>query len=491
MKESIEFKKLYSWLCSWRQKDGYGGFLHHAIHGTVNWEHARLVPSYTYEPLINGFLNLYANTDNPVWLRRAEQAADDLIAILDNTHQFRYSGFEFAPKSGSIVHTVNPLFAFMKLYAITHNKKYIEICKKVLESIACIYWRGNNFAGPFNMTLTVSAAMAEYGALTGDWRLHEIYGKHSFQLIKDHQCQEGPAAGLYYRNSNDHSIVFPWYNSVKANAMIRYGTAVKDPAWINEGKKLLQNIRNLFYADFSLPHSFQDGDLLSVPTLVAPAAFCLTLMQKYHILSEKEIASALESFLNMQTEIGFFPANKGYDWRSRISVTAWNAFVFEWLSENYILDNDSVLPLPEYTFQEGKISGRETETLFELFYQGQLFCSIEKKNGQITKHPLASHDFSVSPEYLSKAPHFVRLSRQRHFAVSYIDDAGNGIWLEDHNGPLYVWSPYSLFDVQSDYQLTYRGQQRYDKFARLLYSVIHPVMYVPGACSLFARLLNR
>lgn len=490
MRELNEFKKLYSWLCSWRQPNGYGGFLHHAIHGTVNWGYAQLVPSYTYEPLINGFLNLYANTSNHIWLDRAEQAANDLFAILDPAYQFKFSGFEFAPKSGSLVHTVNPLFALMKLYKITDNKKYIDICRKVLESIVCIYWRGDHFSGPFNMTLTASAAMAEYGMLTGDWRLHKLYGERTFQLIGDHQCKDGIAAGLYYRNINDHSIVFPWYNSVKANAMIRYGKALEDTFWIDEGKKLLKHVKNFFLHDYSLIHSIQNGEILSVPTLIAPAAFSLSLMQQNQLLTQEEISKALNTLCSRQTIIGFFPSNSGYDWRSRISVTAWNAFVFELLSQNYILSDDKLSPLGEYYFQDGMVSGYENESLFELSLQNQPFFRINKKSGQITRLPLNFGDFSISPKCMEKMPHIVKCNMQRHFAVSYIDSNGKGIWLENHDGTLYAWSPYSIFEITSNYDLQYKGPQRYDKFSKPIYSVLRPVIYIPSMCNFITKLLN-
>ena len=484
------FKKLYNWLCSWRQPNGYGGYLHHAIHGTVNWEYAQLVPSYTYEPLINGFLNLYANTSNPAWLSKAEQAANDLFAILDPTYQFKFSGFEFAPKSGSIVHTINPLFAFMRIYQITKNHKYIDICRKVLESVVCTYWRGDHFSGPFNMTLTASAAMAEYGMLTGDWRLHNLYGKHTFQLVKQHKCQKGIASGLYYRNINDHSIVFPWYNSVKANAMIRYGRALEDVSWIDEGIRLLRTVHNFFLNDYSLVHSIQNEEILSCPLLIAPAAYCLSLMQQNQLLTEEEIVKAITALCSKQTDIGFFPSNSGYDWRSKVGVTAWNAFVFELLSQNYILYDDSFTAVGEYYFSEGMVSGYENDNLFELSLQNQPFCRIDKKSGQITKFPLNSWDFSIPSKYVSKAPHMVKYNMQRHSTVSYIDNNGNGVWLEKYAGNINVWSPYSIFNITDNNSLQYKGAQRYDKFSKIIYSILHPILYVPSACNIITKLLN-
>ena len=490
MQELNEFKKLYCWICSWKQPTGYGGYLHHAIHGTVNWVHSQLVPSYTYEPLMNGFLNLYVNTSNPVWLIKAEQAANDLFAILDPTYQFKYSGFEFAPKSGSIVHTTNPLFAFMKLYQITHKQKYIDICRKVLESIVCTYWRGDHFSGPFNMTLTVSAAMAEYGALTRDWRLHNLYGKRTFQLIKQHQCIDGIASGLYYRNINDHSIIFPWYNSVKANAMIRYGKALGDIYWIEEGTNLLKTVKNFFLPDYSLIHSIQNGETLSAPFLIAPAAFCLSLMQQNQLLTCEELTKAVAALCTKQTSIGFFPSNSGYDWRSRIGVTAWNAFVFEFFSQNYILNDDNISPVGEYHFNENAISGYEDETFFELSLLGQPFFHINKKNGQIVRLPLGTWNFSVPPEYMAKAPHLVKYNMQRHFAVSYIDPNGKGIWLENYGGNTSVWSPYGIFHIDASNHMQYKGSQRYDKFSKIIYSVLHPIVYVPATCNFITKLLN-
>ena len=257
MKNNDMFKRLYRYIESWHQPNGYGGYLHHAIHCTVNWSHAQLVPSYTYEPLMNGFITLYNKTDDIEWLKKAEDAAEHLIQIIDCAGQFSYSGFEFAPKGGSIVHTVNPLFAFMKLYELTGDKKYIDVVKSVLKSVVTVFWRGHNFAGPFNMTIIVAACISEYCKVTGDWTLHENYGEPAMSLIKDHQvgAEGGQACGLYYRNEDNHSIIFPWYNTVKATAMLRYGEALEDEEWIQKGRDLLIKLKSLVVDDCMLPHS--------------------------------------------------------------------------------------------------------------------------------------------------------------------------------------------------------------------------------------------
>lgn len=478
-----EYEKLYSWISSWKQKDGYGGFLHHAIHGTVNWEHAKLVPSYTYEPLINSFINIYEKTGNSEWLDKAIEAAEDLIGIIDRVGQFKYSGFEFAPKGGSIVHTINPLFALMKLYKITKIKKYIKVVKHVLESVVSVFWRGNNYAGPFNMTLMTSAAIAEYCKISGNWKLNELYGCKSFEIIKNHRVgkEGGAVEGLYYRNSNDHSIIFPWYNSVKASAMIRYGNATENSYWIEEGIHLLKIIKTLFSTDYLLPHSYQPDKngvfhRVESPVLVAPVAYTISLMQQNDVMSEQEVKYAIKCIMKRQTSIGFIPANIGYDWRSKVGVTAWNCFVMELLSQNYLLSNIEPISLLDYEASYEKVKIKEDATELKFFYCEDLFVKIIKKTGQIIHYKISDPMFILPYEFVGKAVHVVRINRQRHYAVSYIDMEGRGIWLENYSGMNYTWSPYYLFKYKNN-QLMLAGRQKYNKFSLLLYIIIRPILY--------------
>lgn len=486
-----EFENLYNWIESWHQKDGYGGFLHHAIHGTVNWEHARLVPSYTYQPLINGFINLYKKKNDSIWLNKAERAADELINILDDVNQFKYSGFEFAPKSGSIVHTINPLFAFYELYRLTGNGKYIDISKKVIESIICIYWRGDHFSGPFNMTLMVSAAIAEYCSITHDWSLHSLYGKSTFDFIHNHQvgAEGGNASGLYYRNIDDHSIIFPWYNTVKADAMIRYGRATGEMKWVDEGISLLKLLKQLIVGMCMLPHSFQKNDsgkfeCISTPMLIAPTAYLFTQLQKNGLLSDIEIENSVKRLLSFQNEIGYFTSNTGYDWRSCIGVTAWNCFVFEFLSLNYYI-NCNPKPIKECTVRNGEMVIYENELILDIWYKDEKIACINKKTGEIRKGNLPSGDFYISPSDINKGLHLTKMWKQQNRTVSYIDELGCGVWLENNDGTLNAWSPYYKTALKQKKYTA--GKHKYDKYAFILYHTLKPLLYNKNIVSFITK----
>lgn len=493
-----KLKLLYSWIESWHQVDGYGGFLHHAIHGTVNWYHAKLVPSYTYEPLMNGFINLYESTGNKCWLIKAEKCADELIAILDAANQFKYSGFEFAPKGGSVVHTVNPLFALLKLYEITNKRAYLDVVRKVLESVVCIYWNGHNLSGPFNMTLIVAAAFAEYGRISGNWKLHELYGKECFELVKRHKVGEegGLAKGLYYRNEGDHSIIFPWYNTVKAIAMLRYGKATNDLYWINEGKTLLKTLSNMLSDDYTYLHSFQrkGNEYVKVDDvmLVAPTSLAITWMIRENILSKDKATNAINAIMKRQQCNGFVLSNVGYDWRSLVGVTAWNCFVFEMLTTTYSLHDEITVPLPVYHNSYGYVLIDETEDVLTIAYLGKPIVSINKKDGSIAHYELSGKvDFEIDRSLMCTRPHIVRYNAQRHYAVSYIDNFGRGIWLESNVGSLKAWSPFNYLDVDGSSKLQNRGKQKYDKWASLLYHVLCPIVYKKAMLNVVMNILHR
>lgn len=478
-----KLKLLYSWLESWHQPNGYGGFLHHAIHGTVNWCHVQLVPSYTYEPLMNGFINLYNSTGNRKWLAKAEDCAQDLINILDDAHQFKYSGFEFAPKGGSIVHTINPLFSFLKLYEITLNTKYLSVVKEVLESVICIYWKGHNLAGPFNMTLIAASAFAEYGRVSGDWRLCNKYGKPCFEIVRNHKVgpEGGKAEGLYYRSENDHSIIFPWYNTVKAIAMLRYGRAINDDYWINEGKNLLKKLKTIIRSDYSYPHSFQviGGKFveLSDICLVAPVALAFTWMSQEKIMSEKETLDAINNIMSKQTNIGFIPANNGYGWRSGLGVTAWNCFVFELLTTKYHLKDNLCMPLSDYAFSYDTIDIRENNDSLIIEKDGSVIVEIEKRKGLISLKGIDKVNFRIPNFEKDFNPHIVKKMHQRHIAIAYVDYKGDGCWMDECEGTLDIWSPTHYLKLLDDFKVLSNGKQRYSVLAPMLYKLLKPIVY--------------
>jgi|GEM_PF-2807522 len=483
-----KYSDLWSWIYSWRQADGYGGFLHHAIHGTVNWSHARLVPSYTYQPLMSGFMNLYEKTQNQKWLDYALQTANDLINILDKANQFKYSGFEFAPAGGSIVHTINPLFAFFRLYRITGNKKLLQVSKAVLESVVCIYWRGSNLAGPFNMTLMATAAMAEYGELTGDWRLYNNYGKPCFELAKEHRVgsDEKDLEGLYYRLEKDHSIIFPWYNCVKADAMMRVAKATNNSYWKEEGISILNKVKSLMTQDYRLPHSYlyekRKHTLTTEPILIAPAAYSLMLMQKHHLLTESEVQNSIDSLISNQVSIGYIRPNDGYDWRSYTGIMAWNAFVFEYFSQNYTINPEPSKYINHYDVTIGDVTVNESCDFFKLSYKKNPFIRIEKRTGTIKQLKVTepNSSFKISPKLLKYNPHLIKINRQRHLGVSYIDQSGNGIWLSNcKKGNLGIWSPSHKLIIEGENENSIRviGKRNYEKYAPIIYRLGKHFLY--------------
>ena len=174
------------------------------------------------------------------------------------------------------------------------------------------------------------------------------------------------------------------------------------------------------------------------------------------------------------------------------SDLAWNCFVFEMLTTKYQLCDDSLVQIPEYMHDIGDVLICENLKSFSLSFRGEKIYEVDKKTGSIIRNTISGiPDFSLKKDCLQYLPYVVRINAQRHYAVSFIDDNGNGVWLETNEGDLAVWSPYSNLTISHDYSIYNKGVQKYDKFGSILYCILKPFVYNKICVNLAMKILHR
>jgi len=480
------FSKLWSWIDSWSYNGAYGGFLVHAIHGTINFGYAGPVPSYTYTPLINGFINLYNNTGDKKWLNRANQACEYLFSTLDETYHFANSRFEYAPGKGSDIHTVNPLFSLWNLYKINNDEQIIITSKKILDSTISLFWRGNTFAGPYNMVLTICSALLEYGYITGDYSLFKNYGAPAIEESLQNIIPKNKTkvSETMYRNRNTKDIVYPWYSSVKADCFFNFYQITKNELYLHHARKLIQFTLSSFVPDKGLIHSFilKNGNwhAQNDTHALAPYFFCLNTAVKIGVIKKKEVVRwGLLTLLNNQREIGYFDNSVGYGIRSFIGTTAWNAFAFEFLS-NYIKEPPTDVSIPETSVEDNEWGIAENQFRLNLYVAGKTILSVDKRSHRIERYSLPSNYITGRIECSSTCDdviHIVGIEGRKHKYFGFVDSKNQyffprknikkNIWIARYRAKIYQYTDKKIL-------VRIKGKKNYEKFAPIVYRIMKP-----------------
>src|SRR5262245_24561526 len=160
-----------------RGPGGYSGPISHW------WESSLLycgpMADWRYEGIICGYINLYRSTCQPVWLDRARQAGDDLVAAQLPSGKFRNSAFQQGPMEAGTPHEAAVDVGLLELAQLLRElgdetwHSYFEARQRnILAYILGELWNGHGFRDqPWNTTLvpnknaTIIEALVLYEAL--------------------------------------------------------------------------------------------------------------------------------------------------------------------------------------------------------------------------------------------------------------------------------------------------------------------------------------
>jgi hypothetical protein len=102
-----------AWLETMRGASGYGGPVSHWWQDCLHYTAAGL--DWRYEGIIGGYLNLFERTGQMIWLSKACQAGNDLVAGQLPNSNYQASSFEANPKTGGTPHEAACDLALIKL----------------------------------------------------------------------------------------------------------------------------------------------------------------------------------------------------------------------------------------------------------------------------------------------------------------------------------------------------------------------------------------
>jgi hypothetical protein len=133
---ALALARLDQWLDTIRGPDGYGGPVVHWWQDCLHFTGAGL--DWRYEGIILGYLNLYEQTGDDLWLAKARRAGDDLVRGQLPTGNYRNSGFELNPNTGGTPHEAACDLALLHL-------------AQVLKEAGDPAWQGYSAAADKNM----------------------------------------------------------------------------------------------------------------------------------------------------------------------------------------------------------------------------------------------------------------------------------------------------------------------------------------------------
>ena len=381
------FDKLWTWMNSWKQEGLYGGIILHCIHGTLNLSWIKATPSWTYTPLVNGFVNLYQRTNAEVWLKELNQAKDYLLSLQDKKGLLKHSSLEFSPESPGIIHNAYSVLALLTIYEVTKEEVILKKVKKLLKSLILFSWNGNFFSGTVNQDLTVAAAFAKYCSITKNkgWIKKFVLPVVSWaKSLESKEIKDAFVRGVY---GNEKDYISPWYNAVMAECFIDIYYATKDMSLIEEAKKRLNFTFSKFVKDRGLVHSIQrvnskwrdNNHIYLILPLFLPLIVAEKLNKITHFDYPKE---EIEKFLfKNQCLSGFFKNSSGYGIRDFIGTMPWNAYAFEYFSRE---QTPKLLDFKEITLSEVDCTFKEEEE-FAFLSNPNYKIEFNKKTGEIKK----------------------------------------------------------------------------------------------------------
>jgi hypothetical protein len=437
---------------TWKQGNGYGGFLLHCIHGIINFGWAKPVTSYTYKPLLEGFYNLYLRTGDVKWEKQAEEAETFLLNMMDKNNLFRYSTFELAPKEPGLVHNALSALALLKSFEITKNPIVLEKVKNCLKSMIAIWWNGNQYNGTVNQDLSLVAVLAKYARLTRSFRLFRKYGlpvaKWSLSLAGDKMARNEKIANAIVRGCfrHDKTYVYPWYNTKMAEMFFEVFLATRNEKWLARAVKSLKFAFDNFVEKKGLVHSYRKvGEkwiCIEKPTLVVPMFYLLSIAEK--IKNHKNFPNYrnIRDFLkNNQIEAGYYRNTMGFGVRDFIGSLPWNSFAFEYLS---LVKS----PPEEIDFADVKIGVedyliQETSEHLNLSRKGKTFFSVNKSTGKIScriHEKISTGRIEVGNKEILRRLHLIRVRRHIVERFGCVDTTGR-YFIPWKDGETKLWHP--------------------------------------------------
>jgi hypothetical protein len=271
---------------------------------------------WRYEGIICGYVALFRSTGRAVWLQRARQAGDDLVAAQLPSGKFRNSAFQQGPMEGGTPHEAAVDVGLLELAQVLRasgdemwQKYFAAACRNIEEYLLGELWNGKGFRDqPWNKTLvpnknaTAIEALILFEALSG--RDMSPYLDSAAMVILAAQEQTGPRAGAtVHLGTGRHRLSIGIYTARSMCALLQMHRRHPDGKWleaVDRGLFFLRGLSSLHGTHFG---RYPDGTLIANPSLIAGSGDILRAMilgRSYGLASDADVEALVEVMARSQ-----------------------------------------------------------------------------------------------------------------------------------------------------------------------------------------------
>jgi len=314
-----------------RDVGGYTGPISH-------WWESSLVycgpmADWRYEGIICGYINLYRSTGQTIWLERAREACDDLVAAQLPSGKFRNSSFQQGPMEGGTPHEAAVDLGLLELAQLLHENgdntwlTYFETANRNIQRFLLgELWDGKGFRDqPWNQILvpnknaTIGEALILFEQLSG--RDMSTYLEGIADVIVSAQELGGPRSGAtIHIGTGRHRLSIGLYTARSMCGLLRIYERRPNDLLLEAVNQALNFLQGLFSPEGLYFGRYQDGNLIANPRLIAGSGDILRLMilsRKYGLASDNYVAALVELFIKAQFPSGSFPTGYGFAERGK------------------------------------------------------------------------------------------------------------------------------------------------------------------------------
>jgi hypothetical protein len=318
--------KLDAWLQTMLSPSGFMGPISHW------WESCLIycgpMIDWRYEGIISAYVTLFEETGRQLWLERAKEAAEHVVAAQLPSGNFRNSSFQHGAIEGGTPHEAAVDVGLLELARLLHRLddeswlRYFRAAERNIDGyLTGPLWSERGFREqPWDATLvpnknaTPMEALLLYEELSG--RDMRQYVEPALQVILSNQEHSGVRkGGTVHRGTGKHQLAISIYTARSMSAVLRLYEYDARAELLDAAAEAMTFLNRLITGRGTYFGFYRDGSLVANPRWIAPSGDVLraaVLADKYGAAPPGMIDALVDLLLEQQLPSGGLPTAYGF-----------------------------------------------------------------------------------------------------------------------------------------------------------------------------------
>ncbi|WP_287586687.1 hypothetical protein [Candidatus Borrarchaeum sp.] len=356
-----------AWLETMYQKGGYGGPVVHYWKDSLEYIGPGI--DWRYEGLLTGLITFFKKSDTTIWLRKAENVAQDIIVSQLRNSSFRNSKFEANPGCGGTPHEAAVDIGLLELAKILKTerkkwKKYFFVADRNLKTfhLSRLFDKSvkafknstrTDFFVPNKIATTIEALIKHYELSSNANLLRRfVIPAGDFILTQQILNENEPIFGGIYQSANSKTpFVMSFYNARCIPALILLYRSITDERYLDAAMLVGKFLEKMALREGGFAHDFSFVENKWIkskyPIWIAGSAEVVRALLLLNEFGGKFSVSKHIEFIKrgldynggFRTSIGINFKNKEKstteyetNWKDNLHVAGWNTMVFRLFS---------------------------------------------------------------------------------------------------------------------------------------------------------------